>query len=500
MDRPTRAVLWLILLLSGVLGFFALDRSPTIWFDEAAYLEPAWRLATTGSLRSYSQFDGGELGMPFVGQVPLYSFFQAGVIKTIGLSVWTMRGSGVLLCLLSALLLFRILRRRLGDHAALVGVALVLFHPVVIAAMRSGRMDALAMALGCSSLVAFDRLAQKGLLRWAVLGGVLMGLAILTHPAVAALVPAAVWLSRSESDPSFRRWMTSLATAAVAGTLCLAPWLVYITWIAPQAYREQLGAAAELFQQRELSRLALWFLRTRELIEGFRFFFLGVLAVPTALLITGLSRRMRPWMLVGAAAIGFHVFVMRGTITGQSHVICALTFTVAAAARDLEERVRLLQRRRLALAVLGGLFLVNGLSVPGARAYVAARQFASRSPSDFARQWDAAIPAAATVAGPAYAFYAATRHNGNYRCISQLFPWKDPQQRWYREALCRAKLDYVVVPAGTKPSAFLAVDCPDGFSLTSRIRLPRAPIEGLVVESYDSDVYRRDGQTTRAHD
>ena len=59
-ERGSAIMFWGLLLLTVLFGFFGLDRSPTIWIDEAAYLEPAWRLATTGSLRSYSQFDCGE--------------------------------------------------------------------------------------------------------------------------------------------------------------------------------------------------------------------------------------------------------------------------------------------------------------------------------------------------------------------------------------------------------------------------------------------------------
>src|ERR1700690_2714291 len=95
-DRHRRILLFSLLFLMALFGFFALDRSPTIWFDEAAYIEPAWRLATTGELRSFSQFDGGDLGMTFLGQVPMYFFFQAGVIRLVGVTPWTMRGSGVL--------------------------------------------------------------------------------------------------------------------------------------------------------------------------------------------------------------------------------------------------------------------------------------------------------------------------------------------------------------------------------------------------------------------
>ena len=402
-----------------------------------------------------------------------------------------MRGSGVLFHLLSGLLLFAVLRRRFGPLPAFAGMALVYFHPAIIAAIRSARMDALAMALGCGSLLAMDRLAESARRPWGLLAGLLMGLAILTHPAVAAMVPAAIWLARSPRHPSYGRWAGDLVIFAASASVPLVPWFVYITIIDPGAYQVQLGAAMELFKHHEIPKPLLWLQRVQELAEGFRFFLAGALSVLAGLAVSAFIKRLRPLFLVAAGALVFHIFLMRGTTLGQIHVIVAMTFPLAASLKELGERAIHVPRRKTAFVVLSVLFLVNGLSVPAARAFAIIGQYESRSPAEFARQWRAAIPARATVAGPIQSFYVSIQHNGNYRPIRQLFPGGNPKSHWCVEALCRARLDYVVVPVGSRLSDVLAANCLGDYTLASQIRLPRAPIEGLQVESYDSDIYKR---------
>jgi hypothetical protein len=273
--------------------------------------------------------------------------------------------------------------------------------------------------------------------------------------------------------------------------LALVPWLLYVTWVEPLAFRMQLGVAAEVMQQNSVSRFAVWSSRTRDLLGGFRLFVLGAAVVPVAFVIVASSRQSRSLLLAGLGAVCLQVFIVRGVIDGQTHLVVTFAFLLAAAVGVLEAKAHHLPSLRRWLAVLGVLFLLNGLTVPGARAYVACRQWSSRSPTEFARQWANVIPSNATVAGPAYSFYAAIQHNGSFRSIIPLFPGKDPRFLTYTRALCRAKLDYAVFPAGLQPSRYLSEDCAPYYQPVAKIRMPKAPIPGLAVESFDSDVYRR---------
>jgi len=111
--------------------------------------------------------------------------------------------------------------------------AVVLFgtNPVLFRFTSAPYTEALAFALAFGSLIALDRAAERGSLRWAALCGVLCALAVLTRGQFLALllaIPAGLVLAARGRE---RGWRLPVVAAGLA-VLVFAPWAAYLaTWV-----------------------------------------------------------------------------------------------------------------------------------------------------------------------------------------------------------------------------------------------------------------------------
>ena len=220
--------IWVILVgivaVAVVLVLYGLTRSPVTWVDEVFYAEPARTLASSGSLASPMFFDIVGLNHHFFLQPPLYFLVMAGVYRVLGFSETVARlGSAIpyLAGIVAVFFLVRSLANRVGldrllsSLAGLLAAFLLAFNEQSAEMARSGRADWLALLLLFLGWLCVSKVAHAPAhgLTWVSAGFVLLLLAALTHPAVAApavgIIIAVIFCSA--------RLGVSRRTAVVAG-------------------------------------------------------------------------------------------------------------------------------------------------------------------------------------------------------------------------------------------------------------------------------------------
>ena len=189
-------------------------------FDAADYDSRA------ASVVSGDGFGPSALGPgPSAFRPPLYPLALAGV-QALG-GGWTAeRFLGVLFGVVSVFLIFLIAIRLWDRRTALVAAAIAAVFPPLVLLNVSTLSETLFVPLSLAALLAVLHYRDDERLRWAVLGGLLCGLAILTRTSGVPLVLAlafGVWIAR----PRFSRpALAAPLTLVLATVLTVAPWVV----------------------------------------------------------------------------------------------------------------------------------------------------------------------------------------------------------------------------------------------------------------------------------
>lgn len=171
---------------------------------------------------SYYVADDG----PSALRAPAYPFFLAGVYVVSGDSVTLGRLVNAALGALAVLLLYLIARRIWGRRIALFAAAVAAIFPPLVLLSKELLSEPLFIALTLGVVLAVLEYRGTRETRWAVLAGVLAGLAALTRnpgPALAIPLLVGLWTGRPRrSWPAARVPMLALACMA----LTVFPWTV----------------------------------------------------------------------------------------------------------------------------------------------------------------------------------------------------------------------------------------------------------------------------------
>ena len=147
----SREYYWLAALLGLILvvNLSTLERSPTVWIDEVAYIDPGVNLASGKGFTSSAWYSGPK-EKAWVGNTPLYPLLVAGWVKVFGLEIIPVRLLNFFIYFLAVVLVWEGVRRTrlLASVSAriwLVALLLLGFGPTFI--YRNGRPDALLVLL-----------------------------------------------------------------------------------------------------------------------------------------------------------------------------------------------------------------------------------------------------------------------------------------------------------------------------------------------------------------
>lgn len=166
-------------------------------------------------------------GGPTAIRGPGYPYLLGAVYAVFGNGIAAGRWLGALLGALSVLLLYAIAKRVWGRRIALLAALLAAVFPSLVLLSRDLVSESLFIALELGAVLCVLEFRRSGrLLRWAVGGGALCGLAALTrNTGFVLIVPVAlgVWIARPRFRPT-----SLLAPLLAIGALVLVtiPWLV----------------------------------------------------------------------------------------------------------------------------------------------------------------------------------------------------------------------------------------------------------------------------------
>ena len=200
---------------------------PGIFNDEAYYATLAHLVESGKGFVRPAEYYGFHLSLPTAERAPLFTTLVAGLYK-LGFS----GGDGRLVGLLTdggAIAAVGLLGRRVaGARAGLIAAGLAALYPILIAADGAMMTESTYGVLAAFSMLVAYRLLDDPSLRYALLLGVLLGLAALARGEALLLLPLLlvplIWRGRRE------RWrpggLRMAAAVVVAFALVLTPWTI----------------------------------------------------------------------------------------------------------------------------------------------------------------------------------------------------------------------------------------------------------------------------------
>ncbi len=354
-----------IVLLVGVLFLYDLDGYPRTWFDEGVHLLAAQRLAQTGEYR-FGPAIGPTIFYPVAASFRLWGegLWQAR---------WVIVGYGLL-----ALILGYVLVRRLSNRAtAILTLALWLSFPGLnfLGWSRQVLGEVPALTFFLAGTLAWNRsVSASRPYGWAALGGLGLGLAMLTKNQFAFIVPAflLVWLA-----DQFYYQRTRLGPTAITLGLAL---LVPLAWYIALPYIANPRVVQHTVEQWETSsKRSMWIGDLGLMVRNARFIlgprvFLCLLAPGLLTALPWLRRRDTKGLtasflwLFSALWLGWYVFLSVGW---ERYALVGLATATPFVARLLIALWRHpwpVAKARLAATVLlggiiGGLLVWQGFTV-----------------------------------------------------------------------------------------------------------------------------------------
>jgi 4-amino-4-deoxy-L-arabinose transferase-like glycosyltransferase len=209
--------LGLLLLLSGVLNLWALDRNG--WAN--TYYSAAVRsMSSSWHNFLYGSFDPS--GLMTVDKPPLALWVQALSVKVFGFHSLSILVPEALMGVATVALAYDLTRRLWGRTAGFAAGLVLALTPISVAISRHNNPDAL-LALCCvGALWCLVRALQDGRTRWLVLSGVCVGLGFETKMAAALLVVPAIvaawlWVAPRGRLAAMRQLLAGGAAMVVVG-------------------------------------------------------------------------------------------------------------------------------------------------------------------------------------------------------------------------------------------------------------------------------------------
>ncbi|MEU6478589.1 glycosyltransferase family 39 protein [Streptomyces sp. NPDC047017] len=225
-DQPAyaRPALLVITVLAAVLYTWGIGHSEyhTFYANAARSMTESWKAFFYGS------FDPGN--SITLDKLPGFLWPQALSARVLGFHPWSLVLPQVLEGVASLLVLYRLVRRWAGVHAALIAAGAFLVTPVVVGLFRTAVEDPLFTLCVLLAAEAVQRAARDGRARPLVLAGVWVGLGFQAKMLEAwAVLPALalVYLVSAPLPP--RRRLAHLAVSAVVMTAVSASWVLAVT-------------------------------------------------------------------------------------------------------------------------------------------------------------------------------------------------------------------------------------------------------------------------------
>ena len=209
------SALWLLvpllihLALQGAYAF--LDRAPD--FDESIYLDLGRNIVRTGWVTS-----SAYPPKPFLIHPPLFYYLVGTSFALFGPGLEAGRIVSTLFSLGTLVLVFRMLRRSLGDRWAAAGTLLVAVNPAFLYYGHSVYMETTVTFWLTAALWAFARAGEDRGLRWEAWTGVFLALACVTkyYAAILVAVLALMLLARRGGTRRARRLLALLGPVVLA--------------------------------------------------------------------------------------------------------------------------------------------------------------------------------------------------------------------------------------------------------------------------------------------
>ena len=234
-----RAWGWLLVVLALGFGLRSaalwLNRDATLVLDERTYLLWAEALLDgkgyLGSYQSWVRHPGSAFldDLPqYRGafQAPLYPSFMALVMAVAGRSVLAVKFAQVLLGTGTILLVYSIGRSWLGHTRGLMAAMICAVYPNLIAFSHYLFTETLFVFLLASLVLLLTRERFYSSKAVALLGGIVLGLAVLTRGSVVYFLPLLVFWLLATNRRRLRQAVISTTLMLFACALTIAPWTI----------------------------------------------------------------------------------------------------------------------------------------------------------------------------------------------------------------------------------------------------------------------------------
>jgi len=208
--RP--ALLFLAALAAGgALRFWQLATKPGWQYDEAVYSRVTINLLRHGTLNGHITVN--TQWQPYLYQPPFYFLALSRWFAAIGVSIYHARILGVLCALTTLVLLFRLMWRIHGPHAALFTLLPVIFDGWLLYIQRASYIENPLLTLVTAGFLLYQRAMQKPTWqRFALAGGVIGFAAVFKHTGIYGILAIGLcWLIRRQQRQNH---LVLLGTAA----------------------------------------------------------------------------------------------------------------------------------------------------------------------------------------------------------------------------------------------------------------------------------------------
>jgi 4-amino-4-deoxy-L-arabinose transferase-like glycosyltransferase len=217
----------LIVAFSAILFFVNLGSAPLWASDEQTYSQWGFYMAKTGDYLNPWAFGAPSL---WIGKPPLYFWLMALSYQVFGVSNFSTRFWSPIFGVLSCVTIFYMGKELYNRSVGLLSVVVLGTFFSFFTFARLAMLDVPLIFFMLGSVFFFVRCEKTGnSMRYALLGGLFFGLALMMKQTTALLIPLIlapyVVLSRWSLRPLFTR---RFAVLLGIGFLVIAPWLIYM--------------------------------------------------------------------------------------------------------------------------------------------------------------------------------------------------------------------------------------------------------------------------------
>lgn len=203
-------------------------------WDEGLYALRA-RIALDAGLW-WDQASRMPSGAYYASHPPLYVWLGAISMKILGQTPLAIRVPSAVAGALLVALIFAFARLRFEKKLAVVTALIVGFSALMVINSRQGQLDSLLALLMLASMYALLRSGDRYRSRWIVMGGIALGMALMTKLLFALSVPSALLLAsltrRTPESPALR-----MATILA----CLVSLVFWLPWVLDFSLRHGAG-------------------------------------------------------------------------------------------------------------------------------------------------------------------------------------------------------------------------------------------------------------------